>query len=174
MVLSATTGSTSRQAGRGSRGTGGRILVQERETNNDVPILGQGLVLPDADGTLTQAFHDTLSRGMSHRTRRDYRSRIDRIIVYWRENFHDYYEVGVRTVTEEEKADVNRYYFERTEDFIYEGMNPQPVVYFLLATEPGKKRGQLNLLLIGKSIVMQSCGVPRWLVNCCQRSSISM
>jgi len=77
-------------------------------------------------------------------------------------------------VTEEEKADVNRYYFERTEDFIYEGMNPQPVVYFLLATEPGKKRGQLNLLLIGKSIVMQSCGVPRWLVNCCQRSSISM
>ena len=59
----------------------GRIRPAERETNNDVPILGNELPLPQ---DLTSRLNQTKKHGMEDKTRRDYRNRILRIITFWR------------------------------------------------------------------------------------------
>jgi hypothetical protein len=106
----------------------------QRNTNDTVPIIGSALV-PDVNNSVNDALHDTMSQGMSQATRRNYRSRISKIIKHFKENFPEYYEIGVRALTQEEIADRTKYYFKEKEDLIYTGLNVQFFMFFLSSTD---------------------------------------
>ena len=59
---------------------------------------------------------------MAPETRRNYRNRIARFINYLKENQPDYYELGVRAVTDAERGDRSKYYFDKKEDLIYRSL----------------------------------------------------
>ena len=102
--------------------------------NDDVPILGSGLV-PAVDDLLSNAVHATISQGMNHAICRDYRNRIGRIIQFLKENFIEYYQVGIRALTPEAIGDERRYHFNKKEDLIYSGLNVQFLILFLSSTD---------------------------------------
>ena len=125
--------SSSRHSRSDARGSG-RVFTHQRDTNDLVPILGSGL-LPAIDDDINNAVHDTIAQGMNHGTRRNYRNRIARIIKHYKENFPEYYRIGVRELTTEEMADRTKYHFDKKEDLIYTGLNVQFLIYFLSSTE---------------------------------------
>jgi hypothetical protein len=109
-----------------------RVVVPQRHHTNDaVPIIGCGLV-PNQDNMLSNAIHETISQGMNSATRQNYRNRIARIIEHFKEHFPEYYQVGVREVTDEEKADRTKFYFNKTQDLIYTGLNVQFLIFSFL------------------------------------------
>ena len=122
----------------------GRVLVHQRETDDSVPILGSALAEDVHEAVLNDAIHDTISKGMTHATRRNYRSRLFRFIRHLEVHFPDYFGVGVRQLNAEEKADRTKYHFEKTEDLVYSGFNVKYLLYFLASTETredGKLKG---------------------------------
>jgi hypothetical protein len=138
--MSSASSFTRRQAS-GARGNR-RLHPHERNTNDVVPILGSALV-PAVDDSVSNALHDTMAQGMNDGTRRNYRSRIARIIKHLQEHFPEYYEIGVRKLTPEEMADRTKYYFQQTEDLIYAGLNVQFFMYFLSSTDK-RRDGKLK------------------------------
>ena len=127
-----------------SSSRGRRIQSHERETNDEVPILGSDLQ-DHIDQVVTNAVHATMSKAMSTTTRRDYRNRIKRFIKHLKENFNSYYLIGVRPVTPEELADRNKYYNKNdTEDLQYTGLNVKYLIYFLSSTEKREDNGKLK------------------------------
>ena len=136
---------TNTMARSNGRPRSGRIHVENRATDDAAPILGSDLVVGDdraAEALLEDALHETISKGMTQQTRKNYRSRIERIIRYLDVNVPSYYAVGVRKITEEEKGDRSKYYFDRTEDLIYSGFNVKFFLFFL-ASEEVNKDGKL-------------------------------
>jgi hypothetical protein len=136
---------TNTMARSNGRPQSGRIHVQNRTTDDSAPILGSDLVVGDdraAEALLEDALHETISKGMTQQTRKNYRSRIERIIRYLDVSVPSYYAVGVRKITEEEKGDRSKYYFDRTEDLIYSGFNVKFFLFFL-ASEEVNKDGKL-------------------------------
>ena len=83
---------------------GGRILAHERLTNDDQAILGADLHIQNYN----EDVHQTLTHEISDNTRKDYRRRILRIIKYWKNIFPDYYNIGVKQVTEAELNDPSK------------------------------------------------------------------
>ena len=128
-----------------SSSRGRRIQSHERETNDEVPILGSHLQ-DHIDQVVTNAVHATMSKAMSTTTRRDYRNCIKRFIKHLvKENFNSYYLIGVRPVTPEELADRNKYYNKNdTEDLQYTGLNVKYLIYFLSSTEKREDNGKLK------------------------------
>jgi hypothetical protein len=79
--------------------------ISRREVDNSVPTLGDDLV-PEDDAILTHAVHETISQGMtSENTRKNYRNRITKIISHLKSHFPDYYEIGVKKVSQADLAD---------------------------------------------------------------------
>jgi len=107
---------------------------QQRNTNDTVPIIGSTL-LPAVDNSVNDALHETISQGMSQATRRNYRCRISKIIQHFKDHFPEYYQIGVRQLTQEEISDRTKYFFNKTEDLIYTGLNVQFLMYFLSSTD---------------------------------------
>lgn len=138
--MSAGAGSTSRSRGRNR--SAGRVHINERDYDDTIPIVGGNIEVEDVDGTLSDAIHATISMGMSEGTRRNYRNRIAKIIAHWKDKFPTYYDVGVCSVTEEHRNDRTKYFFNKTEDIVYEGMNVKYVIGFLASTD---KRGDGKL-----------------------------
>ena len=60
----------------------GRILPHQRDTNDEVEVIGGGLEIEN----YTTEMHETVKKSMDDRTRMDYRRRIGRIIKYWNEH----------------------------------------------------------------------------------------
>ena len=81
---------------RGPRGTTGRILPHERDTDNSVPVLGAEFT--DLGENYSHLYNETLQHDMNHRTRKDYRRRLIRIVKYWEMHCPEYYPVGTRDV----------------------------------------------------------------------------
>jgi hypothetical protein len=114
-------------------------------TDDTVPIIGHNLVVSEeVNHQLSNAVHETMSQGMNHATRKDYRNRIGRMIEYLKENFAEYYQIGVRDVTVEERGDRTRFYFEKKQDLIYRGLNVQYLIFFLSSTDKRKGDGKLK------------------------------
>ena len=91
--------------------------------------------MPDVDDMVRNAVHDTISQGMSSITRRIYRNRISKIIEHFKEHFPEYYQMGVRELRDEERADRTKFHFNKTHDLIYTGLNVQFLVFFLSSTD---------------------------------------
>lgn len=123
------------------RGRGGRIRPHERDTDDATPLLGGDLAMPAG---YCQQCNETVEVSMSNSGRKDYRARIVRITKYWKEKCNEYYQVGVREVGEEELGDSSKFFFCRCkEDIIYNGLNVQYVLQFLMDTK-AKKNGKLK------------------------------
>ena len=78
----------------------GRILIHERDVNDDAPIIGG-----DANelGNKYEAeYEDTISKNMEDNTRKVYCRRTVRIAKYWEEHCPVYYSTGVKIVLEAE------------------------------------------------------------------------
>ena len=126
---------------RTNKTSGGRIRPEQRDTDDSVPILGTTLEAPI---DLSTGYMNTMKLDMTDTCRKDYRNRIKRMIKYWRENCADYYQVGVRTVSQEYLGVERYYYYNRfTEDIIYQGLNVQYVLHFLFKTKY-KQNGKLK------------------------------
>ena len=87
---------------------GGRIHVHQRITDDATPIIGADLDL----GDYKQVTHQTFSKQLDIRTRKDYRLRIQRIIDYWKKECPEYIAAGgVADVSEEDLHDETKYFF---------------------------------------------------------------
>jgi len=135
----------------------------QRNTNDSVPIIGSALV-PDVDNSVNDALHDTMSQGMSNATRRNYRGRISKIIKHFKENFQEYYQIGVCELTEEEMADRTKYYFKEKEDLIYTGLNVQFFMFFLSSTDK-RADGKLSRMKTFGNTEMRCNGEQRLPAN---------
>ena len=121
---------------------GGRIHPHQRDTDDVAPILGQDLGEVSAD--FSQLYHETLSLGMDDKCRKNYRARLARIANFWKVNNENYYSLGVRDVSNEDLANVTKFYFGRYKtDLIYQGINVEYVLHFLISVER-RKDGKLK------------------------------
>ncbi len=117
-----------------ARRHGGRIYPHQRDTDNAAPILGEELGEVSAD--FKQLHLETLKLGMDDKCRKNYRARIIRIVEFWSVNNKEYYEIGVKQVSEEELRDESKFYYNRYKtDLIYQGMNVNYILNFLILTE---------------------------------------
>lgn len=69
---------------------------------------------------------------IDEKTKRNYRNRIQRIILFWKEEFPTYYNDGVRKNTSKEMADPKLFFYNKySEDIVYETLNVNLVLEFL-------------------------------------------
>ena len=93
----------------GQQRRGGRIHPHQRDTNDDVAILGEHL--NDIGDDFQQNYNEVKKHAMSDKNRKDYRCRIMRVCKYWKEHCPDYYAIGVREVTDEDLKDESKFYY---------------------------------------------------------------
>lgn len=118
----------------------GRIRPFERDADDSGIILGSGLEVPP---DLRLKCNETFKLQMSNNCRRDYRQRLKRIILFWKEENPLYYEIGVKSVRHEDLTDETKYFFHGsgrskegfTEDIIYAGLNVDYVLHFLASNK---------------------------------------
>ena len=115
----------------GGRHRGRRIRLHERATNDVAPILGGNIPATAQDGALRAKVNATMAHGLSEGTKKNYCNRIKTIINYWKEHFPAYYRVGVRQLTAAEIDADHLYYYGKTEDLKYDGLNVNYFLYFL-------------------------------------------
>ena len=108
--------------------TTGRIHLYERNTDAETPILGQDVQL--SENHISSIMTSTRFE-MKDANRRDYRNRINRTYTWLEPNYADYYEVGVRVLTVEEKADPNQFHHKNDHDLVYSGFNVRIFLSFL-------------------------------------------
>ena len=89
---------------------GGRILPHQRDTNDAVAILGENLDIGD---DFQQNYNEVKKHALGEGCRRDYRCRIVRVCKYWKTHCPDYFEIGVKTVTDEDLNDESKFYYGR-------------------------------------------------------------
>jgi hypothetical protein len=110
----------------------GRIRPHQRDTDDTAAVLGCTLSAPVG---FLEKYNETNEKSMSVACRKNYRQRLARIIVFWKETSPEYYAVGVREVSEEVRNDPTRFYYGRKLDLVYKGMNMQFFLHFLLETK---------------------------------------
>ena len=103
-------------------GGGNRICLDQRPINDSAEPIAASEALHPEDA---KEIEETESKSMNNCCRRDYQNRLKRYMV-WLEalpdgRYSEYYQTGIRKLTDEEMAIPNRYYFWHTRDFIYTG-----------------------------------------------------
>ena len=69
----------------------GRIQPHERDTNDAVPIIGEGIEVTEEH---KESVRTTLSNDRDEVTRRNYRNRIKEMCTFLFQNYHSYCEAG--------------------------------------------------------------------------------
>ena len=133
-------------------GGGGRIHVHQRETDDSVPIIGSDIAIKENHAAAAQT---TQAKGMKDKTRREHRSRLNHLIKFWSEEYEEYFERGTYVLTDAQKADASKYYFNNDRDLRYQGLNVQMVIAFC-SNKKKKENGKLvsasNLSKYGDAI----------------------
>ena len=80
----------------------------------------------------------TEAKQMEDRTRREYRNRIKHIYRWWMETYPQYFEVGTRVLSEDERKDQEAFHHRNDRDIIYQGLDVTLVKAFLVVKK--KKR----------------------------------
>jgi len=70
------------------------------------------------------------------------RNRLQHIIDFWRETYPDYFAIGVRALSPEERADPDMFFHRNTEDIVYAGLNVQMILSFM-AHKKRKPNGKI-------------------------------
>ena len=124
-------------ANNGRNGTG-RIYPHNRDANFSGAILGDSIVL---DTIYVEGIQETEKFRIDVKTKRGHRNRIKEICKFWQEKFPDYYAVGVRQLSSEEKADLTKYHWKNQSNIVYEGLNAKFVKAFI-STKTTKSNGK--------------------------------
>jgi hypothetical protein len=102
----------------GRRPRGGRIRAHERDTNDTNGILGEEIAVRDEDLANIRLTEEQLKEKT---TKIDMRNRLKHIYTFWQESYPEYYGVGVRSVTDEDRQMQGRFYHTNAEDLVYSG-----------------------------------------------------
>lgn len=118
---------------------------RNRPTDDEAPIIGRNAAERDVvDVELVSAVRRTKSMAMAEGTRRDYRKRLSRFVVFLRQNKRLYcLEGGVRTLSAEERQRETRYMFGADSDLVYRGMDTEIILEVFSAfsrLENGKQK----------------------------------
>ena len=116
----------------GNRGGGGRFRV----TDDTVVTVGTDVQVRAEHVT---ALNATKKKESADKTRRGHRRRLKKMMYWWMTEYPDYFEVGTRVLTEEEKADPMKLFHTCDRDIIYEGLRVEMVLAYMAATK--KKDG---------------------------------
>jgi len=105
---------------------------------NDVAqILGHDL---EIDEEVANDIRATQQANMGDKARKEYRNRIKRVIKHFRTTSNEYYAIGTRVLSPEEKS--NRVFFghPNDRDLVYEGLNIKQVLAYLATKKKKRKR----------------------------------
>ena len=116
----------------GSRSGGGRIRVDERVVDDESPIIGANIAVDQAH---VVGIVQTEQASMSDKCRKEYRNRIKHIYRWLMETYPDYFEVGTRVLTQDERDDPVFFAHTNDRDLRYAGIN----VFFIKAFLSTKK-----------------------------------
>jgi hypothetical protein len=127
------------------RQRGGRIRPHERDTDDTNEILGAEMAVRAQD---LANIRQTEEQNKEKKTKIDMRNRLSHIYTFWQDNYPEYYGVGVRPVTDEDRQLPGRFYHNNTHDLVYSGLNVQMVKAFLASKttkENGKTSSHVNI-----------------------------
>jgi hypothetical protein len=102
------------------RQRGGRIRPHERDTDDTNEILGAEMAVRAQD---LANIRQTEEQNKEKKTKIDMRNRLSHIYTFWQDNYPEYYGVGVRPVTDEDRQLPGRFYHNNTHDLVYSGLN---------------------------------------------------
>jgi hypothetical protein len=109
-------------------GGGGRIRV----TDDSAVTLGAEV---EVRAEHVSAVNATKTKESFVETRRGHRRRMKKLIEWWMIEYPDYFEVGTRVLSAEEKADSMKYYHTCDRDIEYEGLRVDMVIAYMAATK---------------------------------------
>jgi len=112
----------------GNRGGGGRFRV----TDDTVVTVGTDVQVRAEHVT---ALNATKKKESADETRRGHRRRLKKMMYWWMTEYPDYFEVGTRVLTEEEKADPMKFFHTCDRDIISEGLRVEMVLAYMAATK---------------------------------------
>ena len=106
----------------------GRIHPHQRNADFSGNILGENL---ERDGSYVSNVQETEQHSIDYKTKRAHRNKIKQIYEFWKEKFPQYYDLGVRILTQEDLADTTKYWWKNKHDLVYPGLNSCYVKAFL-------------------------------------------
>ncbi|KAI2489681.1 hypothetical protein MHU86_24909 [Fragilaria crotonensis] len=107
---------------------GGRIRV----TDDSAVTIGAEV---EVRAEHVSAVNVTKNKESSAETRRGHRLCMKKLIVWWMVEYPDYFEVGTRVLSAEEKADPMKFYHTCDRDIVYEGLRVDMVIAYMAATK---------------------------------------
>jgi hypothetical protein len=106
----------------------GRIRPYERDADDSAAILGASIPVQDVH---SQEVWNMEQRGLDLKTKRNYRNRVREIYTFFKSHYPDYYTVGVRQLSEEERTNPDSFYWKNLHDLIYTCINVSMVKAFM-------------------------------------------
>ena len=106
----------------------GRIHTHQRDTNDHTELLGDAILVNDDHVEMVRT---TEKLEINLKLQREYRNRISHIYKFFESKYPDYYAVGVRKITEEEKVDRDQFWNRNDRDLVYSGLNIKFIKAFL-------------------------------------------
>ena len=118
---------------------GGRIRTCERDTNDTINLLGDDVTV---DAAHQEMVRNTEKLEINTKLQNEYRNRLAHIYKFLETEYPDYYEIGVRVLTEEEKVSIDQHWNKNDRDLVYSGLNVKFIKAFL-AQAKHKKNGKI-------------------------------
>ena len=127
-----------------NRNRGGRIRV----TDDSVVTIGTDVAVRAEH---VEALNATKAKESADRTRKGHRLRLKKLIEWWMVEYPDYFEVGTRILSQEERLDPTKFYHTCNRDIVYEGLRVEMVLAYMAATKK-KHTEQVNQAPISNKI----------------------
>jgi hypothetical protein len=112
----------------GRHSGGGRIRVDERVVDDESPIIGANIAVDQAH---VVGIVQIEQASMSDKCKKEYRNRIKHIYRWLMEKYPDYFEVGTRVLTQDERDDPVFFAHTNDRDLRYAGINVLMIPCFL-------------------------------------------
>ena len=115
-----------------SKRRGGRILLQERNIDDDSPIIRFGTDNSELCEAYKDEYQDTMAKNVEDKIRMDYHCRIIVISNYWEEHCAVYYSAGVIIVPQSNYINKKLFFYDGKykKDLVYARLNVKFVVKF--------------------------------------------
>ena len=107
-----------------NRNRGGRIRV----TDDSVVTIGTNV---EVRAEHVNAVNATRTEKSSDETRKGHRRRLKKLMQWWMAEYPDYFEIGTRVLSEEERNDPMKFYHTCDRDIVYEGLRVDMVLAFM-------------------------------------------
>ena len=143
--------------------SGGRIRVHERTVDDGTDILHVGVILADEHTTEITV---TEQLQMEDRTRKEYRNRIWHIYRWWMESYPEYFDIGMRKLSEKDKQDKVAFHHTNDRDLVYTGLNVTMVKSFLSVKKKKRVKASGESILSSVSDIKKYDDTIKWGSQC--------